>query len=210
MDLDTAIGVLLAIGAYLLGTISPSYLMVRLTTGEDVRETRSGNAGTLNTYHRLGMKGGLTILVLDAGKGALAVLAPALVSAPDWTVFATAPLVLIGHNWPVFLKFRGGKGAAVLLGVSLGLFPVITAICLVPIALVMLVLRNVVVGAAAGYALVCVGLVIAGIEWRMIVLSILLAVLAAATYLFGFRREIRMLADSGQWRKLLLLRFPVE
>ena len=208
--MDTAIGVLLAIGAYLLGTISPSYLMVRLTTGEDVRETRSGNAGTLNTYHRLGMKGGLTILVLDAGKGALAVLAPALVSAPDWTVFATAPLVLIGHNWPVFLKFRGGKGAAVLLGVSLGLFPVITAICQVPIALVMLVLRNVVVGAAAGYALVCVGLVIAGIEWRMIVLSILLAVLAAATYLFGFRREIRMLADSGQWRKLLLLRFPVE
>ena len=208
--MDTAIAVLLAIGAYLLGAISPSYLMVRLTTGEDVRETRSGNAGTLNTYHRLGMKGGLTILVLDAGKGALAVLAPALVSAPDWTVFATAPLVLIGHNWPVFLKFRGGKGAAVLLGVSLGLFPVITAICLVPIALVMLVLRNVVVGAAAGYTLVCVGLVIAGIEWRMIVLSILLAVLAAATYLFGFRREIRMLADSGQWRKLLLLRFPVE
>ena len=210
MDLDTAIAVLLAIGAYLLGSISPSYLMVLLTTGEDVRETRSGNAGTLNTYHRLGMKGGLTILVLDAGKGALAVLAPALVSAPDWTVFATAPLVLIGHNWPVFLKFRGGKGAAVLLGVSLGLFPVITAICLIPIALVMLVLRNVVVGAAAGYTLVCVGLVIAGIEWRIIVLSILLAVLAAATYLFGFRREIRMLADSGQWRKLLLLRFPVE
>ena len=208
--MDTAIAVLLAIGAYLLGSISPSYLMVRLATGEDVRETRSGNAGTLNTYHRLGMKGGLTILVLDAGKGALAVLAPALVSAPDWTAFATASLVLIGHNWPVFLKFRGGKGAAVLLGVSLGLFPVITAICLVPIALVMLVLRNVVVGAAAGYALVCVGLVIAGIEWRMIVLSILLAVLAAATYLFGFRREIRMLADSGQWRKLLLLRFPVE
>ena len=208
--MDTSIGVLLAIGAYLLGAISPSYLMVRLTTGEDVRETRSGNAGTLNTYHRLGIKGGLTILVLDAGKGALAVLAPALVSAPDWTVFATAPLVLIGHNWPVFLKFRGGKGAAVLLGVSLGLFPVITAICLVPIALVMLVLRNVVVGAAAGYTLVCIGLVIAGIEWRMIVLSILLAVLAAATYLFGFRREIRMLADSGQWRKLLLLRFPVE
>ena len=208
--MDIAIGVLLAIGAYLLGSVSPSYLLVRLTTGEDVRETRSGNAGTLNTYHRLGVKGGLAILVLDAGKGALAVLAPTLVSASDWTVFATAPLVLIGHNWPVFLKFRGGKGAAVLLGVSLGLFPVITAICLIPVTLVMLVLRNVVVGAAAGYALVCLGLIIAGIEWRMIALSILLAVLAAATYLFGFRREIKILAESGQWRKLLLLRFPVE
>lgn len=207
--MDTAIGVLLAIGAYLLGSISPSYLLVKLTTGEDVRQTRSRNAGTLNTYHRLGAAGGLAVLTLDAGKGALAVLAPALAGAPEWTVFATAPLVLIGHNWPVFLKFRGGKGAAVLLGVSLALFPVITAICLIPIGLVMLLLRNVVIGAAAGYVLVCLVLIVTGTEWPMIVLSVLLAVLAGATYLFGFRREIRVMAQTGQWRNLLLLRFPV-
>ena len=181
-----------------------------MTTGEDVRQTRSRNAGTLNTYHRLGLKGGLVVLILDVGKGALAVLAPALVNAPEWTVFATGPLVLLGHNWAVFLKFRGGKGAAVLLGVALGLFPLVTAVCLIPIALVMLLLRNVVVGAAAGYVLVCLGLIIYGTEWPMVVFSILLAVLAGATYLFGFRREIMILTRSGQWRKLMLLRFPVE
>ena len=163
--MDITIGVLLAVGAYLLGSVSPSYLLVRLTTGEDVRQLRSRNAGTLNTYHRLGLRGGLAVLVLDAGKGALAVLAPSLVNAPEWTVFVTAPLVLIGHNWPVFLKFRGGKGAAVLLGVSLGLFPIVTAVCLVPIALVMLLLRNVVVGAGAGYVLVCLALIVTGTEW---------------------------------------------
>ncbi len=208
--METAIGILLAVGAYLLGSVSPSYLLVRFTTGEDVRQTRSRNAGTLNTYHRLGLRGGLAVLILDAGKGALAVAAPALVNAPEWSVFAAAPLVLIGHNWPVFLKFRGGKGAAVLLGVSLGLFPLVTALCLIPIALVMLLLRNVVMGAAVGYVLVCLVLIFFGTEWRMIALSILLVALAGVTYLLGFRREIWVMLQTGQWRNLLLLRFPVE
>lgn len=205
--METAIGVLLAVGAYLLGSVSPSYLLVRFRTGEDVRQSRSRNAGTLNTYHRLGLMGGLVVLTVDAGKGALAVLAPALVSAPEWTIFATAPLVLIGHNWPVFLRFRGGKGAAVLLGVSLGLFPVIVAFCLIPIALVMVLFRNVVLGAATGYVLVCLTLIVVGTEWPMVALSILLAVLAGVTYLFGFRREISAMARTGEWRRLMLLRF---
>ena len=205
--METAIGILLAFAAYLLGSVSPSYLLVRFKTGEDVRQLRSRNAGTLNTYHRLGLKGGLAVLALDAGKGALAVAAPTLANAPEWTVFAAALLVLAGHNWPVFLRFRGGKGAAVLLGVSLGLFPVITALCLIPIALVMLFSRNVVLGAATGYVLVCLALIITGTEWQMVMLSILLAVLAGATYLFGFRRQIRDSTQHHQWRRLLMFRF---
>ena len=205
--METAIGVLLAVGAYLVGSVSPSYMLVRFRTGEDVRQSRSRNAGTLNAYHRLGLMGGLTVLTMDAGKGALAVLAPALVNAPEWTIFATAPLVLIGHNWPVFLRFRGGKGAAVLLGASLGLFPVIVALCLIPIALVMALFRNVVLGAATGYVLVCLTLIIVGTVWPMVALSILLAVLAGATYLFGFRREISEMARAGEWRRLMLFRF---
>ncbi len=205
--METVIGVLLAVGAYLLGSVSPSYLLVRFRTGEDVRQSRSRNAGTLNTYHRLGLIGGLTVLTLDAGKGALSVLAPALVNAPEWTVFASAPLVLIGHNWPVFLRFRGGKGAAVLLGVSLGLFPLFTAFCLIPIALVMVLFRNVVLGAATGYVLVCLTLIVVGTEWSMVALSILLAVLAGVAYLFGFRRDISAMARNGEWRRLMLFRF---
>ena len=205
--METAIGILLAVGGYLLGSVSPSYLLVRFKTGEDVRQLRSRNAGTLNTYHRLGLMGGLTVLTLDAGKGALAVLASGLVNAPEWTVFAVAPLVLIGHNLPVFLRFRGGKGAAVLLGVSLGLFPIVTAFCLIPIALVMMLFRNVVLGAAAGYVLVCLTLIVVGTEWPMVALSVFLAVLAGVTYLFGFRREISAMARIGKWRRLMLFRF---
>ena len=192
--------------AYLVGSVSPSYLLVRFKTGEDVRQTRSRNAGTLNTYHRLGLMGALVVLVLDVGKGALAVLAPTLVGAPGWTVFATAPLVLIGHNWPVFLQFRGGQGAAVLLGVSLGLFPAVTAACIIPIALVIIVFRNVVLGSATGYVLVCVALIIVGTEWPMVMLSVLLTVLAGATYLCRLRREISVLFRNKQWRRLLSFR----
>ena len=192
--------------AYLLGSVSPSYLLVRFRTGEDVRQTRSRNAGTLNTYHRLGLMGALVVLALDIGKGALAALLPTVVGAPDWTIFAAAPLVLMGHNWPVFLQFRGGQGAAVLLGVSLGLFPVVTAACIIPIALVMIIFRNVVLGAAIGYVLVCVGLIVVGTEWRMVLLSILLTVLAGATYLVRLRREISALVKNKQWRRLLSFR----
>ena len=205
--METVIGITLAVAAYLVGSVSPSYLLVRLKTGEDVRQAGSRNAGTLNTYHRLGITGGLAVLAVDAGKGALAVLAPTFVDAPAWTIFATAPLVLIGHNWPVWLQFRGGKGAAVLLGLSLALFPAVTAACLIPVALVMIVFRNVVLGAATGYVLVSMALIIVGTEWQMVLLSILLTVLAGATYLFGFRRRISALIQDKQWRRLLSFRF---
>ena len=205
--METVIGITLAVAAYLVGSVSPSYLLVRFKTGEDVRQTGSRNAGTLNTYHRLGIAGGLAVLAVDAGKGALAVLVPTLVDAPAWTIFATAPLVLIGHNWPVWLQFRGGKGAAVLLGLSLTLFPVVTAACLITIALIMIIFRNVVLGAAMGYVLVSIALIIVGTELQMVLLSILLTVLAGATYLFGFRRQISALIQDKQWRRLLSFRF---
>ena len=205
--METLIGIMLSVAAYLVGSVSPSYFLVRFKTGEDVRLTGSRNAGTLNTYHRLGMMGALAVLALDVGKGVMAVVIPSLMDTPDWTIFATAPLVLIGHNWPVFLQFRGGKGAAVLMGVSLGLFPAVTAVCLIPIALVMILFRNVVLGAATGYVLVCAVLIIVGTEWPMVMLSILIAVLAGATYLFGFRRQISELIRSKQWRRLLAFRF---
>ena len=66
--METVIGITLAVAAYLVGSVSPSYLLVRFKTGEDVRQMGSRNAGTLNTYHRLGIAGGLVVLAADAGK----------------------------------------------------------------------------------------------------------------------------------------------
>lgn len=90
------------------------------------------------------------------------------------------------------------------------LFPAITAICLVPVALVMLLLRNVVAGAALEYVVVCLVVIFVGAEWPMVALSIGLALLAGFTYLHGFRKRIRAMVQARQWRDLALLRFPVE
>ena len=99
----------LVLGAYLLGSVPTAYIMVRLVTGNDIRCLGSRNVGTLNTYHQLGTWDAMPVLLVDAGKGALAVLVPAWLGAPHWTVFFTTALVVGGHNWPVFLNFQGGK-----------------------------------------------------------------------------------------------------
>ena len=132
MILFTALA--LGLGAYLLGSVPTAYIMVRLVTGHDIRRLGSKNVGALNTYQQVGTWRAVPVLIVDAGKGVLAVLVPIWLGAPHWTVLATTTLVVAGHNWPVFLGFRGGKGASAIFGVSLALVPVLTLITLVPVA----------------------------------------------------------------------------
>ncbi len=110
--LDLVLGLVLSLGSYLLGSVPTAYLVVRALRGDDIRRLGSGNVGALNTYHLLGFGPAMLVLVGDTAKGVLAVGVPWLTGADYWVIFATTPLVVVGHNWPVFLKFQGGKGAA--------------------------------------------------------------------------------------------------
>ncbi|HEX8649321.1 MAG TPA: glycerol-3-phosphate 1-O-acyltransferase PlsY [Pyrinomonadaceae bacterium] len=120
--------VLVLLAAYLLGSIPFGYLIVRAKEGADVRETGSGGTGATNVTRRAGKGAGLFTLLLDALKGAIAVLlARWLLAAPDfginWCVTAAAILAVVGHIFPVWLGFRGGKGVATGVGVFLTLSP---------------------------------------------------------------------------------------
>ena len=120
--------VLVLLAAYLLGSIPFGYLIVRAKEGADVRETGSGGTGATNVTRRAGKGAGLVTLLLDALKGAIAVLlARWLLAAPDfginWWVTAAAILAVVGHIFPVWLGFRGGKGVATGVGVFLTLSP---------------------------------------------------------------------------------------
>ena len=126
--MDLAAAALLGLGAYVLGSFPTGYVLVRAVRGTDIRDVGGGNVGALNTYQQVGAWGGLLVLSVDAAKGALAALAPGWSGAPEWTVFLTTPLVVAGHNWPLFIGFRGGKGAASILGVSLVVAPALTLI----------------------------------------------------------------------------------
>ncbi|HEY0367391.1 MAG TPA: glycerol-3-phosphate acyltransferase, partial [Pyrinomonadaceae bacterium] len=113
--------------AYLIGSIPFGYLIVRAKQGADVRETGSGGTGATNVSRRAGTAAGVLTLVLDAVKGAAAVaMAKVLLGSTEetyWWVTAAAIAVIVGHIFPVWLRFRGGKGVATGVGVFLMLAP---------------------------------------------------------------------------------------
>lgn len=118
-----ALAALVAVLAYLLGSIPFGLLLTRSAGLGDVREIGSGNIGATNVL-RTGNKGlAAGTLLLDAGKGVAAVLLVRwLATQPWWLEHAAAAAVLIGHCYPIWLKFRGGKGVATFFGIAFALW----------------------------------------------------------------------------------------
>ncbi len=120
-----AIG-LVALG-YVVGSLSPSVLLGRRFKGVDVRERGSGNAGTTNAFRVLGTRLGLAVLLADLLKGIVPVLLAKYLSTPLVTVLVAFACV-IGHNYSIFLRGRGGKGVATGAGAAIAMMPVPMAI----------------------------------------------------------------------------------
>jgi acyl phosphate:glycerol-3-phosphate acyltransferase len=139
---------------YLLGSIPFGYLLVRIVTGDDVRASGSGNIGATNVARRSPVLGFAT-LILDAAKGLAAVVfARAVFSGPDRRLLmATAALFAVaGHMFPVWLKFRGGKGVATSLGAFVLLTPK-TILCMLVLFLILgIAFRYVSLGSVAAAA----------------------------------------------------------
>ncbi|MFC1703648.1 glycerol-3-phosphate 1-O-acyltransferase PlsY [Candidatus Omnitrophota bacterium] len=120
-------GILLS---YLLGSIPTGFLMARLWKRIDIRTVGSGNIGATNTFRALGKIPGITVLILDVGKGVVApfVIANLLGLTDAGSRVLLGLAVVVGHIWTVFLKFKGGKGVATSIGVLLGLSICITSV----------------------------------------------------------------------------------
>src|SRR5271168_1040762 len=118
------IGILGLLIAYLLGGIPFGYLLVKLTTGRDVRASGSGNIGATNVLRTTGRAIGVATLLLDIAKGFFAVWLAAHLTNNDIAWMSMAALaVMAGHAYPVFLKFKGGKAVASFIGAFLYLTP---------------------------------------------------------------------------------------
>ncbi|MBI2856563.1 MAG: glycerol-3-phosphate 1-O-acyltransferase PlsY [Chloroflexi bacterium] len=117
--------------SYLLGAIPFGLLVARLVKRIDVRRYGSGNTGTTNVLRTTGLKPALAVLLLDAGKGVLAVMLAKVVSPSPGLEVAAAIAVLVGHNWSVFIHFQGGKGTATGMGALCTLSPLAGLIVLV-------------------------------------------------------------------------------
>ncbi len=101
---------------YLLGAVPFGLLIARLVRRIDVRQYGSGNTGASNVLRAAGVWPALAVLVLDTGKGVLAVVLAKIIDPSPSLEVAAALSVLVGHNWSIFLRFRGGKGSATGIG----------------------------------------------------------------------------------------------
>lgn len=151
--------VLIFVASYLLGSVPFGYLLVRIFRGEDVRHSGSGNIGATNVSRKSPALGALTLL-LDAAKGFFAVQLAAAFSLFDagdsriqQVMAASALLAIMGHMFPVWLGFRGGKGVATALGAFLRFSPVAVGVAIIIFLMVVLVSRRISLGSILTAAL---------------------------------------------------------
>ena len=117
----------LAILSYLIGSLPTAFILTKKIIGEDIRQFGSGNIGATNAARVLGIKMGILVAVVDILKGYFSVILIQLILPETTSLYITfllALIVIIGHNFSIFLKFSGGKGVATTIGIVMRIFPV--------------------------------------------------------------------------------------
>ncbi|GEN33713.1 MULTISPECIES: glycerol-3-phosphate 1-O-acyltransferase PlsY [Aneurinibacillus] len=191
-------GAVVIILSYLLGSISFSILVAKKIAKIDIRQHGSGNAGATNTLRVLGKGPGIAVLLLDAAKGAIAVgVAHWLTGGNDWVIVLSGIAAILGHNWPVFFGFRGGKGVATTIGTLLALTPVPALIAVVVTVAVIAVTRYVSLGSLVFFTLIPVILIITGASLAYIIGTLIIAALGYIRHAENIKRLLQ-----GTERKL--------
>jgi len=188
--------IIIPIVAYLLGSIPVGYLIVRGKGAGDIRQTGSGGTGATNVSRRAGKAAGVLTLLLDAAKGCVAVVIANAVSGDDWVIAAAAIAALVGHIFPVWLGFRGGKGVATGVGIFLVLAPIPLLCAGVVFVAIVLLTRYVSLGSITAAILIPV------LVWVQFDSQPLLtaAVVGSALIVFAHRGNIQRLAAGTESR----------
>ena len=181
--------------AYVLGAIPFGYLLVKWTTGRDVRAGGSGNIGATNVLRTTGRAAGIATLLLDIGKGYLAVWIAGRLSNQNVIAMCVATLaVMAGHAYPIFLRFKGGKAVASFVGAFLCLTPLALLAVLVVFAVVVGWTRYISMGSVVSAATFPLAV------WLMQkdVFMLATAVIAGAFIIYKHSSNIRRLHDGTE------------
>jgi acyl phosphate:glycerol-3-phosphate acyltransferase len=194
---------LILVFAYLIGSIPTGYLIVRAREGADIRETGSGGTGATNVSRRAGKGAGVTTLILDAIKGALAVFVASKVAVSlypyiDWTMAAAAVLVIAGHIFPVWLKFRGGKGVATALGAFIMLVPGVVVVAAVAFLVTFALTRYVSLASMLAVATIAIGMGVLTLVDPLWLPFAVAAFLSAGLIIFAHRENIQRFTTGSE------------
>lgn len=206
--------IIVAIIAYLIGSVNFSVIISKKMAGFDVREKGSGNAGSTNVLRTVGKKAAIITLICDILKGvvsvAIALLAGKIISGLDNAVLVQLAgiFAIIGHTFPVFFKFKGGKGIATSLGVLLITNWQIGLICLVFALILITLTRMVSVGSiAAGIlfpvlvAFINENYIVPKSNWSYLIFSIILALLVVYNHRENIKRILNGTENKLSFKK---------
>jgi glycerol-3-phosphate acyltransferase PlsY len=179
------------LAGYLLGAIPFAYIAGRLFKKVDIRRVGGGNVGATNVMREVGTAVGISVFVLDAAKGAAAVLVAQALGVSQVIVFFAGAAAVIGHSWSVFLKFGGGKGGATTIGVFWGLAPVASAIIFAIMLLGAFITSNLRLSMAIGFVFLPFILWGFGADLALIIYSIALPAFTGLRALPAVMKSVR-------------------
>jgi len=175
--------------AYLIGAIPCGVLLTRFFGGGDIRSAGSGNIGATNVYRVAGKKLGILTLLGDALKGALPVaIAKFGLLLPEWGIAAVAVAAFLGHCYPIYLGFKGGKGVATALGIYLILSPWAVLIAFVLFAGILYTTRYVSLGSIAAATLLPFLVLLINRSNQLLAASLLISLLVILRHSANIRR----------------------
>lgn len=140
--------------SYLLGSTPTAYLIFKKKKGKDIRKCGSKNMGVLNIYHLLGPFYAFVTFLIDAAKGAIPIRVAQSLGMNSSGIILCSLMAVVGHNWPIFLNFRGGKGVSTSLGIMMVLMKKQLFFWLVLVALFFAIIKNFSSSMGLGFALV--------------------------------------------------------
>lgn len=170
-------GILLVTVGYLAGSIPTGVILAKLFSIKDIRQEGSGNIGATNVYRVLGARLGILTLVGDVLKGAIPVILTRSLMGNEIWIAGVAFLTFLGHLFPIFLRFRGGKGVATTLGIFLVIAPLMVPCAIIVFILVVMGWKYVSLGSLTASALMPVFLCVAGYSIVYVDLSLIIGCL---------------------------------
>jgi glycerol-3-phosphate acyltransferase PlsY len=181
---------------YLFGSIPTAYIAGRLRRGVDIRKIGGSNMGALNVAREIGRGEGAVVFMIDAAKGAGAILVARYLGLSQLWVLLAGFASVVGHNWPIFLNFRGGKGAATTIGIFLTLVPREFACCLPIMGIVIGLTSNVTLGVATGLVFLPLFLWLFSQSLSIIIYAIVTVLFLGLRYLPTAKRSLERAASA--------------
>ena len=180
MDMTIVYNLIFLVVAYLLGSINTSIIVSKLMIGDDIRNHGSGNAGATNTLRTVGKLGAIIVIIGDVLKAVIAILfAKFAPFTTDIAVYIAGIGAVLGHNFPIYFKFKGGKGIVVSAVAIIFASPILGLITVVAALLIMAITRYVSLGSISAAVLyVVLALIFKNPETQFIVFAAMLALLA--------------------------------